>query len=913
MLDQATREFSSHKLYGRDFKNIKGNTLHSIGTGKQFPTVHRFFLFVIILFTLLLSGCFHSNDSEPPANPATDNHSFKYDADLKQYTINDIVIPESDVKRDLSKALCSHCHKDAITEVKDSVHYKIAGRTDRVMFPGGGAHGMLDRACGLPGTSGLVNFTSNENLGECAKCHTGRYLPVMEGAFTSMLASMNAPNPAEQAASIHESGIDCLICHADIYKSVPEGEHLIVSAHAPEDGASPTPAGYAKVSHDNGDFDQDGAPDFQIDMDGDGVLDTPLMMDTDGDGNPDSPLPTIAQDRSVAAVTSSGHTQEKNCLRCHEHARTGYKRATLFEEGYDVHATATTGDFEGAKNRCTVCHTANKHKFVRGHSVGGDLAAADYPPPPPGVEPDPNDPTNIMCTTCHTIESLVDSSVPVVPVKGKGASVHSARHLEAMACETCHIPESGGITYSLYGEGMHLSFGRNTDGKDSKLITADHMVSDSHEDTDGDFAAYKAPPTLVWFNGGTSFLAQSLAVRGSPAAKITPFKPMANGMVFDARFFSGATVKNDAGADYNAHSMYRFYANKDASGIGNADAFYAMDMLDLTADEVRNVTLADFASDDPNRQAMAMMQIFPNMVHFDKASYGYEHYMISSDPMFTSWDQDNNGILDESADFHFSRLLASQRGLEAFKGFNKPMGLPEDYDWYPPFTETSDLVTMKLPDGSLMKMFLGMQAQNITDDVQKAAFLAAIENYPAFSNGVTLGGHGVRPKEQAIGYGGSQGCSACHSESGILNNPVPVTEKTPVDMGTMGTMEFPKYRWHFYHIHRLANLGLSVEDDDVVKGLASVDIDNNTEFVRVSDTTMLLNWFAPQSPDGFQQPEAMLEALSMTNDDLTKNGGSWMPVLEPVTKSVPNYAVLGYTKDEILWMLDGTNTALKSK
>ena len=25
-----------------------------------------------------------------------------------------------------------------------------------------------------------------------------------------------------------------------------------------------------------------------------------------------------------------------------------------------------------------------------------------------------------------------------------------------------------------------------------------------------------------------------------------------------------------------------------------------------------------------------------------------------------------------------------------------------------------------------------------------------------------------------------------------------------------------------------------------------------------------------------------------------------MPVLEPVTKSVPNYAVLGYTRDEVI-------------
>ena len=36
-------------------------------------------------------------------------------------------------------------------------------------------------------------------------------------------------------------------------------------------------------------------------------------------------------------------------------------------------------------------------------------------------------------------------------------------------------------------------------------------------------------------------------------------------------------------------------------------------------------------------------------------------------------------------------------------------------------------------------------------------------------------------------------------------------------------------------------------------------------------------------------------------DDLTWNGGKWMPVLEPVTDLKPNYEVLGYDRSEILW------------
>ncbi len=858
----------------------------------------------------IFSGCETSttegdNSSINESNP----HNFTYDSTKKEYVVNGTIIPESEVKRDMSGKLCMQCHKDAIAEFKNSVHYSLIARTDRVMFPGGGAHGAIDRACGLPGTSAMVNYTSDKNLGECAKCHAGRYLPVMEGAFASLFNQMGLPEPQQQAANIVESGIDCLVCHASVYKSAPEGNHMDIADNADTDDVSPTSLGYAKVAHDNSDFDQDGIPDPQIDATGDGEPDTPLMMDTNGDNQPDTPWPTLAQDRNIDAVRSIGKTSEETCLRCHEHARTGYKRATLYEEGYDVHATLNTGPFAGVENRCTTCHKTEQHKFVRGHNVGGDLAAADFPPPLPGVETDPQDPTNIMCTTCHTPESL--QNAPELEVAtGRKTTVHSDKHINALACETCHIPVSGGITYSLYGDGSHLSFGRNENAEDTKLISADHMKAEDRADIDSDFAAYQSLPTLMWFNGGSSFLAQSLAVRGSPNAKITPFKPMANGMMFDARFFAGdMSTQNDDGIPYNAHSMYRFYANKDdASGMGNAEAFAAMDMLDLTPTEVRQITLNDFFSENPDKQAMAMMQIFPNMIQFDKAVYGYEHYLISAEERFKPWDANGDGILDSSVNFHFDRLAAAQAGLNKFKGFNGPMGFPLTYDWYPPFTAPDELVTMKLPDGSLMKMFLQMQARNMAP-ADATAYLAAVENYPAFSNGVTLGGHGVRPKEQALGYG-EEGCKSCHGSEGRLTKLVPVTEKQAVDMGTMGTLEFPKYRWHFYNIHRLANLGLAVSDEDVVNGTADIDISGDDNYQRVADSagaTMLLNWFAPTAPGGYQPATNFLIEASLTADDLTQNGGSWMPILEPVTNGVPNYAVLGYEKDELIWATGGGN------
>ena len=396
------------------------------------------------------------------------------------------------------------------------------------------------------------------------------------------------------------------------------------------------------------------------------------MQDRDGDGQPETPWPTIMQDRSVEAVLSVGKTDEHTCLRCHEHARTGYKRGTLFRAGYDAHANlcfpkpSLKADDPNCPehNACTACHVTldydhdgdgldDVHKFVRGHLVGGDLAAADYSPPPPGEAADPSDPTHLTCVQCHGLDQLPQRAAH---------GVHSDDHLAKIACETCHITRSAGITYSLYGQGGHLSFGRNTEGKDTRLITLDHMVAEEGDgaDIDADFAAYQLNPVLMWFNGSTSFLAQSLAIRGAPSAKITPFKPMANGMVMDGRFFRGDYLTNEANFPYNAHSMYRFYANAincdelnlpgmgpfvcgDDGKYGNAEVFSALGLLGTvkdkignvivqgqTPEEVRTTTLMDLmAMDRPDVQTMAMMQAFPNLMNFSKAGYGYEHYLVA--------------------------------------------------------------------------------------------------------------------------------------------------------------------------------------------------------------------------------------------------------------------------------------------
>lgn len=837
---------------------------------------------LLVALAALLGGCDSNGSSSWTGGAVAEaNHAFTYDEDTQTYEVMGETVTAAAVQRDLAGSLCSKCHLDTVAEVKDSVHFTLAAPTSRVMFPGGGAHGMIDRACGLPATTGLTNSFSDINLGECAKCHVGRYLPMMEGMFSGMFAQMGVADPSGQAEQLVDGGIDCLICHSESYRSWPEDGILAsLAGTAPADGASPTPTGSARVARDDGDFDRDGFPDLVIDVDGDGTPDAPLMMDTDGDGVPETPWPTVAQDRSVAALTSVGPTNEHNCMRCHEHARTGYKRGTMFMEGYDVHSTAAVGPFEGAQNRCTVCHVPDGHKFARGHAVGGDLAAADYPPPPPGMPYDPTDLTDVSCMQCHDGMSAL------------GDNFHTNEHLAAISCETCHIPQGSGITYSLFGHGAQLSFSRNAEGKDTRLVVADMYVNDEGADLVADVEAYAVDPVLMWFDGGTSFLAQPLSARGMPNAKITPFKPMANGMVFDARYFDGVTATNADGAPYNAHSMYRFFAEG-----ANADAFAALGLLAMSPEATREVTLADFASPDPNVQTMALMQVFPNLVYFDKGMYGYEHYLTSTDSI---WDADGDGLVDSGQPVLGDMLAAANSGLAQFQGFNRPMGFPDGYEWYPPYEDVSDVISMKLPDGSLIKMFLQMQAAGLPAQ-QQGPFLDAISDYPSFS-AITLGGHGVAPADQALGASPFS-CQDCHGADGALARPVPVGQKVPTDMGPMGVLEMPVYSWKYYQVQALVNLGLAVSSEEILAGAADVDIDGDQAYLRASDSTFVLNWFAPDAPDGYRRADALsaLAGTGLVAADLTWNGGPWMPVLEPVVDYLPNYEVLGYDASEVLW------------
>jgi len=224
---------------------------------------------------------------------------------------------------------CLGCHSTSkmgsnlAADVYNSAHFQLRTTGSSIDMPGGGAHGMLDRACGLPGTTMMANNYAYTAVGPtgttrddgCGKCHVAYKLPLMY------------PNAASAT-----NDIDCLRCHAEYYGAEWDAPDVMTTFGA-------NPEAHARN----------------------------VVTMTDASGT----FSTWSQDRSQKTAGSVGNLpKSKYCLRCHEHGYTGYKRATPFTPETDAHAAA------GVK--CGDCHAMQQHRIARGNFVT-DMVANDLP------------------------------------------------------------------------------------------------------------------------------------------------------------------------------------------------------------------------------------------------------------------------------------------------------------------------------------------------------------------------------------------------------------------------------------------------------------------------------------------------------------------------------------------------------
>jgi hypothetical protein len=192
----------------------------------------------------------------------------------------------------------------------------------------------------------------------------------------------------------------------------------------------------------------------------------------------------IGQDRSVEAASAVGKPGVKNCMTCHESAGGGQliKRGFAFDAEHDVHA---------AKGMvCADCHKTKDHRI------------------PTGFDPNnwANDGVRLACADCHKGGPHKDQDYD--------------KHIAKIACQTCHIPTTGGAVakdFTKWSKDEATGFWEPTTIRRDPSATR---------------------PVYAWFDGrvsNTPHVIGPKATRRDKGAKITPFKIYQGRAFYDAK------------------------------------------------------------------------------------------------------------------------------------------------------------------------------------------------------------------------------------------------------------------------------------------------------------------------------------------------------------------------------------------
>ncbi|MEW6719297.1 MAG: cytochrome c3 family protein [Thermodesulfobacteriota bacterium] len=191
----------------------------------------------------------------------------------------------------------------------------------------------------------------------------------------------------------------------------------------------------------------------------------------------------LGQDRSAKAAMAVGKPGVKNCMVCHESAGGGVlvKRGFSFTGETDVHAK------KGMV--CVDCHAAKNHRI------------------PTGFDPNnwANDGVRISCADCHDGKAHKDEDLN--------------RHTARIACQTCHIPRTGGA--------FAKDFTRWTQGSDGFF-----------EPTTLHREANETAPVYAWYNGNVRNTPGFIGPKGEQKdgkSRIYPFKIFEGKAYFDRK------------------------------------------------------------------------------------------------------------------------------------------------------------------------------------------------------------------------------------------------------------------------------------------------------------------------------------------------------------------------------------------
>lgn len=180
----------------------------------------------------------------------------------------------------------------------------------------------------------------------------------------------------------------------------------------------------------------------------------------------------MTQDRTTEAALAIGRPGVKNCMVCHESAGGG----ALFKRGF---AMTKDADAHAAKGMvCIDCHKVQDHRF------------------PTGTDPNnwASDGKSLSCAECHTDTPHRDDDYN--------------RHTKNIACQTCHIPKTGGVFAKDFTKWVKLPNG---------FYEPATLKKEVNETT----------PVYAWYNQTVSNTPHFIGPKGSRTdgkSKIYPFK-----------------------------------------------------------------------------------------------------------------------------------------------------------------------------------------------------------------------------------------------------------------------------------------------------------------------------------------------------------------------------------------------------
>ena len=197
----------------------------------------------------------------------------------------------------------------------------------------------------------------------------------------------------------------------------------------------------------------------------------------------DKGLIVMGQDRSAKAALAVGKPSAKNCMVCHEAAGGGVlvKRGFSFSKETDAHAAKGMS--------CVDCHKAKNHLM------------------PTGLDPNnwANDGVLISCadSACHGLKPHKDADLN--------------RHTARIACQTCHIPRTGGAFAKDF---------THWEQSEDKFYEPTTLRKEANETS----------PVYAWYNGTVKNTPHFIGPKGAkkdPKSKITPFKIFQGKAYFD--------------------------------------------------------------------------------------------------------------------------------------------------------------------------------------------------------------------------------------------------------------------------------------------------------------------------------------------------------------------------------------------